>query len=177
MGDFRRRADVRNPEQRVGRRLDPDKPGPPSHGALDLSDVGGFDEGKCEPEVLQHRAEKPVGAAVDVARGDDVISLLEKQHRSGRRAHTGGEGEAVFGRLQARERRLERRARRIVGPRVVVPFMDAGRALRESAGLKDRNSDRPGRGFGLLSGMDGTRGELHGMPAALLSCHQGCPPR
>ena len=160
MGDFRRRADVGDPEKRVGRRLDPDKPGPPSHGALDLSDVGGFDEGKCEPEVLQHRAEKPVGAAINVARGDDVISLFEQEHRSGRRAHTGGKSEAVFGRLQARERRLERGARRIVGPRVVVPFMDAGRALRESAGLIDRNSDRPGRGFGFLSGMDGARGKL-----------------
>ncbi len=52
MGDFRRRTDIRNPEQRVGRRLDPDKPGPPSHGAFDLSDIGGFNEEKCEPEVL-----------------------------------------------------------------------------------------------------------------------------
>ena len=106
-----------------------------------------------------------------------MIPFLEQQHRSGRRAHTGGKGEAVFGRLQARERCLERCARRIVGPRVVVPFVDARRALRESAGLKDRNSDRPGGGFGLLSGMDGTRGELHEMPAALSSCHQGCPPK
>ncbi len=106
-----------------------------------------------------------------------MIPLLEKQHRGGRRAHTGGKGEAVFGRLQTCERRLERRARRIVGPRVVVPFMNAGRALRVSAGLKDRNSDRAGGGFGLLSGMDGTRGELHEVPAALLSCHQSCPPK
>src|SRR4029077_11628104 len=83
----------------------------------------------------------------------------------------------VFGCLQTRDRRLERRARRIVGPRVVVPFMDSRRALRESAGLKDRNSDRPGGGFGLLSGLDGTRGELHEMAAALLPCHQGCPPK
>ena len=103
MSDFCRRADVGNPEQRIGRRLDPDKPGPPSHGALDLSDIGGFNEGKCEPEVLQHGAEKPIGAAIDVARGDDVISLFEQEHRRSRRAHTGGEREAVFGRLQARE--------------------------------------------------------------------------
>src|SRR2546422_6975091 len=86
MGDFRRRTDVRNSEQRVGRRLDPDKPGAPSHGALDLADAGGFNEGKCEPEVLQHGPEKPVSAAIDIARGDDVIPLLEQQHRSGRRA-------------------------------------------------------------------------------------------
>ncbi len=132
MGDFRRGTDVRDPKKRVCRRLDPDKPGAPSYGALDLSDAGGFNERKCESEVLQHGAEKPVGAAVDVARGDDMIPLFEQEHRSGRRAHTGGEGEAVFGRLQARERCLERRARRIVGPRVVVPFMDAG---REPSGL------------------------------------------
>ena len=89
-----------------------------------------------------------------------MIALFEQEHRSGRRAHTGGKGEAVFGRLQARERGLERGARRIVGPRVVVSFMDAGCALSESAGLIDRNGDRPGGGFGFLSGVDGARGKL-----------------
>ena len=176
MGDFRRRADVGDTEKRIGRRLDPDKPGAPSHGALDFSDAGGFDEGKCEPEVLQHRSKKPVGAAVDVARGDHVIALFEQKHRSRRRAHAGGEGETVFGRLQARERGLERAARRIVGPRVVVTFVDAWRALSESAGLIDWNSDRSSRGFGFLSGVDGARSKLQELPAAVLSWHQGCPP-
>ena len=165
VGDFRRRLDVGDPEQRVGRRLDPDKAGAPSHGALDFSDVGSFDEGKCQPEILQHRPEEPVGAAVNVARGDHVIAPFEQEHRGSRGAHTGGEGEAVFGRLQARERGLERGARRIVGPRVVVSFVNARRALRESAGLIDRNGDRSGCGFGFLSGVDRARGKLPGLTA------------
>jgi hypothetical protein len=87
MGDFCRRPDVRNPEKGVGRRLDPDKAGPSSYGALDFSDAGGFNERKCEPKVLQNGAEKPVSAAIDITRGDHVIPLLEQKHRSGRRAH------------------------------------------------------------------------------------------
>ena len=175
MGDVRCQPDIRDSEKRVGRRFDPDKPSPPSHGALDFSDIGGLNEGKREAETFQYRAKKPVGAAVHVARGDHVISLFEQEHRRSRRAHTGGEGKAVFGRLQARERRLERRARRIVGPRIVVALVNAGRSLSERAGLIDRNRDRPGRGFGFLSGVDRARGKLPGV-AALLSCHQGCPP-
>src|SRR4029079_11889705 len=115
--------------------------------------------------VFQHRSEEPVGAAVNVARGDHVIALFEQQHYRSRRAHTGGESEAIFGRLQARERGLERAARRIVGPRVVVTFVNAGPALSESAGLIDRNRDRPGPGFGFLSGVDSTRGKLPGLAA------------
>src|SRR4030095_6664867 len=118
MSNFRRRPDVRNPQQRVGRRLDPDQPRAPSDSALDFSDAGSFDEGKCEPEVLQHRPEEPVSATVDVARGDNVSSLYEQKYRGARRTHAGGKGEAVFSRLQARERCLERGARWIVGPRV-----------------------------------------------------------
>jgi len=176
VGDFCRRPDVGDPQKRIGRRLDPDKPGAPSHGALDLSDLGSFDEGKCEPEVFQHCPEESVGTAVNVARGDHMIALFEQEHRSGRRAHTGGEGEAVFGRFQSGKRRLERGARRIVGPRIVVALVDARCALSESAGLIDRNSDRPGRRFGFLSGVNGARRKLHELRAALFSCHQGCPP-
>ena len=94
-----------------------------------------------------------------------MITLFEQEHRSGRRAHTGGEGEAVFGRFQSRKRRLERGARRIVGPRIVVALVDARRALSESARLIDRNSDRPGRRFGFLSGVDGARGKSPGLAA------------
>jgi hypothetical protein len=161
VGNFCRRSDVADPEQRVGRRFDPDQPGAPGDGALDFSDIGGLNEGKREPETFQHRAKKPVGAAVHVARGDHVISAFEQKHRSGRCAHTRGESEAVFGRLQARERRLQRRPRRVICTRVVVAFVNAGRALRERARLVDRNSNRAGCRFGFLSGVDRARGKFH----------------
>ena len=77
--------------------LDPDEPGPLRHCTLDLPEVGGLDKGKCEPEVFKHAPEEAVGAAVDIARGDDVIPLLEQEHHGSRRSHAGGECKAVFG--------------------------------------------------------------------------------
>jgi hypothetical protein len=179
VGNFCRRSDVADPEQRVGRRFDPDKPGAPGRRALDFSDAGGFNKGKREPEILQYGAKKPIGAAVDVARGDNMISCFEQEHRSCSRAHAGGKSKAIFGRLQARERRLQRGPCWVICARVVVTFVNAGRALRERARLVDRNSDRPGRGFGLLSGMNGAGSEFHGRltPASLRSRHQICPPK
>ena len=93
-----------------------------------------------------------------------MIAPLEQQHRRGRRPHAGGESQAVFRRLQTRQRGLQRRTRGIVRPRVIVSLMDSRRALRKGAGLKYRNGDRAGGRFGFLSGVNGARGKSPALP-------------
>ena len=177
MSDLCGCPDVRDPKERIRRRLDPDKPGMPSHHALNLFDVGGFNKRKREAEVLQHAPKQPVGAAVDITRRNDVVPVLEQEHCRRRRPHAGGERQAVLSRLEARKRFLQGRAGRVVRSRVVIALMDAGRALREGARLIDRDGDRPGGGFGLLSDVNGARGKLQRTSLELSSCHQIYSPK
>ena len=174
--DFRRSPDIGDAQQRIGGRLDPQESGSPRDRPFNGPEVGRFDKRKRQAEVFEHSLEEPIGAAVNVPRGDHMIALLEQQHRGGRGAHARGESQPVLGVLQTRQRVLQRRTRGIVRPRIIVAFMHSGRALRVGAGLKYRNGDRARGRFGLLSGVNGAGGKSPSI-ARLFVFHLSYPPR
>ena len=85
---------------------------------------------------------------------DDVIAGLEELHDRVDAAHAGGEGEAVGRTLERGDVPLERLARRILAPGVLVPLVFAECVLYVRGSEVHRRHDRAGERFGTLAGMD-----------------------
>src|SRR5439155_1028363 len=130
-------------------------PGLGPEGALDRLGVRGRNEAEAEPEPGQDFLEQAVGAAVEVVPGHDVVPGREGHEERGGRGEPGAETQPVLPALERRQVRLERLARAVVGAGVLVALVAAERFLGVGRGLVDRDHDRPGRGIGLLAGMDG----------------------
>ena len=123
--DLRQRLEVGDRAGRVGHDLGVDELGAPG---LDRVGEGlrvvGRDERRLDAEPAQGHVEQRVGAAVERARGDDVIAgvaQLGEQQRLGRLARAGGDRADAA--LEARDPLLERRDGRIAEPRVDVPVL------------------------------------------------------
>src|SRR5262249_51641741 len=65
-----------------------------------------------------------------------------------------GERECLLAGLDRRDVALERGARRILGPRVLVALVAAELILDVGRGLEDRRDDRSGGWVGLLAGVN-----------------------
>lgn len=75
--------------------FDPDHFGIGSDGMLDRIEVGGGLEGDIDTGSVADAVEEAVGAAVDIASGEEVITLSEVHHRAVGGGHTGGVGQAT----------------------------------------------------------------------------------
>ena len=68
--------------------------------AASMAEVPGVDEGELHAEALEDLGEDPVGAAVEVVAGDDVVAGVQRldDRRSG--GHAGSEAQTVLGAFQ-----------------------------------------------------------------------------
>jgi hypothetical protein len=148
------RADVDDVQQRVRRGFDPDHAGPLVQPRRQIRELGRRHVVEEVALRLVDLRGHPVDAPVDVRDEDDALSRVDEVHQGRRRAEARGEGGAVLGVLQRRERRLQRRPRRVRDARVVVALVDADRLLHVRRRLVDRRDDRAGRRVRLLTDVD-----------------------
>jgi hypothetical protein len=156
-------GDVGHAEHRVGRCLDED------HlrlGAQRLDEAVGH--GRVHPAERQAVArqdalEQPEGAAVGVVGHDDVIAGLQEGGDGVDRGHARRERERRPPALDRGEVGLERAARRVLRPRVLVALVPAQLVLHVGRGLEDGRDDRAGARVGRLSGVDAHGVEARGV--------------
>src|SRR5258708_1182202 len=129
-----------------------------------------MDEGCLQTAVaFSYFFKDPVTAAVKIVHGDDVRAGIEQLEDSGDRRHAGGEGEAGVAALQLGEAGLQRVARRIARPPVVLALVGGGARLRVGRGGVDRGHHRAGLRVGRLPGVNHLGLELHFSVALLRS--------
>ena len=123
--------------------------------ARDRRDVRRVDVGEVELILPQHALEQPVGAAVGVVGDDDVVAGL-RAASSPRRSAAMPEANAnaALPSLDGGDVGLQRRARRVLRPRVLVALVHAQCLLDVGGCLVDRGDDGAGRWVRFLAGMD-----------------------
>ena len=157
--DLGDRAQVGQPQQRVGRRLDPDQlacraAAPPRRprGSVRSTKL------KRWPALrLRTALEQAEGAAVDVVARDDVRAGVEQLEHGRDRGQAGGEREGLRAAFEVGDAALERPARRVVRAAVVEALVHARALLHVGRGRVDRRHDRAGRS-GRATGRRGSRG-------------------
>src|SRR6185369_2724576 len=107
-------------------------------GAGDGERIARIDEREVDAEFRKVLCENAPGAAVEVARGDDVIAGAQDRQHAVDGGYAAGEGDAVLRPFQSGEVFLQRVARRMIGARVAVAAVDARLGLAEGRGLIDR---------------------------------------
>ena len=112
-------TDVHQPEERVGRRLEPDHPRVGGERPFEVRGIAQVDEARLDSERAQDGFEEAIRAAVHVVAAHHVVAGTERVEEGRRRGTSAGEGEAGGAALQGGEARLERRARRVAAARVV----------------------------------------------------------
>ena len=161
------RGDVRDAEQRVGGRLHPDELGAARLDGVDHgAGVGQVDGRVVDAPRAEHTRDQPVGPAVGVVGHHDVVAGA--QHRAQQRVlrgEPGREREARAAALGRTQRLLERRARGVRGPRVLVPAAQPSDAVLLVGGdLVDGGHHGAGGAVRVLTGVDRTGGEPCGVP-------------
>src|SRR5213082_279528 len=147
-------------QQRVGRALRPHQSRVGTDGAGERRGVRQIDERDAvSGRALAHVLQQAVAAAVQIVHGDDVRAGIQQLEHRGDRGHAGGEGEAGRAPFQARQRRLQRVARRVARARVIVALVHAGTRLHVGGGRVDRRHDRPGERIRALAAVDDARRE------------------
>ena len=157
--DLRDRRNIRDPQERIGRALDPHELRLFFESFLDRVRVGRIDESERKPEALVDLRHDPVRAAVEVISRDDVIARRQKAQHRVDRGHARREAQPVLAALELGERLLERRARRIARARVLVALGLRGLGLDVGRGEEDGRHDRARDGLGLGAGVDGEGAE------------------
>jgi hypothetical protein len=154
VGEIRRGAQVGDPHDRVGRRLDEQHPRRRLHRPLDLVELRRVHVGERQVVAREDLVEEPERAAVGVVRHDDVVAGL--QHRGNRAdgRHARREGEARLAGFDGREVAFERHARRILRAAVLVALVLAELFLHVGRRLVDRSDDGAGGGVGFLAGVE-----------------------
>ena len=117
--------DVGDPQQRIGRRLEPNELRSRLERARERRQVGRVDELDLEPAGALQREEQPVAAAVAVARGEHEFTRRHETEHERDRGHARGGHDAASAALEAGERLGERVARRIAGTAIVVLALHA----------------------------------------------------
>jgi hypothetical protein len=155
MGDLAGGGEIGEAHQRIGGRFHQDHARRGGHRIGDALGVAGVDIRERHAETLQQLVEEPEGAAVHVLAADDVIACPEQQHDRGDAAHAGAEREAVAAALEGGYVALQRLARGVLAPRVLVSLVLAQSILHICGRLVDRRHDGAGEGLGALARMDG----------------------
>ena len=145
-------ADVDRLEQRVGRRFEPDEPGPLGQRLPErIHPAREVDERGCHVSArAADLVEIAIGAAVDVVADDDLLARVGELGDGRRRRRPRGEGEAVTAALECGDRAFEALAGRVLRSGVFVAAPgSADRILLVGRGLVDRRRDRAGQLVGL----------------------------
>jgi len=115
--------------------------------------------------------DQPEGAAVGVVRDDDVIAWPQQRaQRAVGGCHAGGKRTPEGGLLHRGKRRLQRRARRVAGARVLKSAAQpADAVLRERRARVDRRVDGTGAWVGPKPGVDSLGGQA--LPPVFFTHH------
>lgn len=159
-GDRGDGAQIRQLEQRVGRRFDPD------HFGIRLDRL--FQPGEIRRRHVSHAQaggaaahffQQAVGAAVQVVYRDQVAVFIEQLQHRGAGRQTGGEGVAAAAAFQFGDGAFQRGARRVGAAGVFVAGMFARRRLGVGGGGVNRRHHCAGRVRG-VTGVNGQRIKL-----------------
>jgi hypothetical protein len=132
-----------------------------------ITGLVGVHVGERQLVLRQHLVEQPERAAVCVVGDDHVIAGLQHGRDGADRRHPRRERIGGLAVLDCGDVTLERRARRVLRPRVLVALVAAELFLNVGRRLVDRHDDRPRRRVGILAGVDadcrepGAIGQLH----------------
>ena len=163
VGHLRPRGDVRDAQQRVGRRLEPQDLGASGEDGLrGVGRGGGRHEAVLDTPLGQHLVHEAERAAVDVRGEHDVIPRGKDRAQQGvLRGHAGGEREGPGALLEGGELFLETVACGIGTAAVfVAPGAELVHAvLDKRGGLVNGRDHGAGGRVGLLAVVDGARGE------------------
>ena len=166
--DLGERRDVADVELRIADRLRVDGLRVRSQRRLERRRVVGIDERRLDPELRERHAELRIRAAVERARGDDVIAVLrEREERDRLRGHSGGRRERRAAALERGDAFLERRDGRVRDPRIdVAERLQVEERRRVVGGIEDerrrlvdRQRARAGGRVGNLPGVQAQRVE------------------
>ena len=154
VGDFRHRLDVEDVPSGISDGLGVEELGVLLEGALPGGEVVGVDEGELDRELPEVVLELVHRAAVEGARGDDVIAGLEESEESSRlRGDTAREGDSSDAAFEIRHSLFERRHRRVHDAGVGVPVLfeiEVGRGrFRVLEDVARRLEDGNGAGAGV----------------------------
>ena len=117
----RERRDVADVELRIADRLGVDRLGVGLERGAKRFGIVGVDERRVDAELRERDRELRIRAAVERARGDDVVAVSrEREQREHLRRHAGGRGERRAAAFERGDALLERRDRRIRDARVDV---------------------------------------------------------
>ena len=111
--------EVRDLEERVGRRLDPDEARIAPDGARHVLWIRRIDVGELQTVASEDLVEQPRYPAVNVVRAHHVVTAFQQPQHGIDRGHPGGEGDGVLASVECREAPFEHGARWIRGSGVV----------------------------------------------------------
>ncbi|CAM5665895.1 hypothetical protein SSPIM334S_07589 [Streptomyces spiroverticillatus] len=170
--DLRDGGDVRDPEQRVGGRLDPHDLRTGRERGPDRRRVGGVGDRPLHAPARDDLGEEPEGAAVRVVRDDDVVAgRQERTQQAVLGSQPRSEGEPAPAALQGGEVLLQGGAGRVGAAAVLVTAAQApDPVLLVRRHLVDRRNDGAGQGVGGVARVDG-EGLEGALGAALLISH------
>ena len=159
VSDVTRPPQVRYTEDRVGGRLEEEHLRRRTHGRFDGAGVRRIDVAEVELVFAEDLLEQAVGAAVGVVGHHHVVAGLEQGHDGAFGRHARGEREARRSAFDGGHIGFERRPRRVLRARVLVPLVLPERLLHVGGRLINRDGDRAGRGVGLLARVHTDSGE------------------
>ncbi len=137
------RFEIRQFQQRIGRRLDPDHPGFRADRRLQRREIVRLHPGNGQPGgALTHIFQQPVRTAVHIIHRHDMALFVEQLQHRGNRRQPGSEREPLTARFKLRDGALERVARRVAAARIFITGMLAGRGLRVGGSGVNRRHHR-----------------------------------
>ena len=158
----RESLEVRDPKQRVRGRFEEQHGRPAVEFADRAGGVARVHPGEIEPPGAQHVLADPVGAPVNVARGDDPLAARHQIERHHDRRHSGRAGDGSRTPFESGHIRFDGVSRRVAGPGVLVVPRPARGLLHEGRRHDQGDDDGPGAGVGMLARMNGAGGEALG---------------
>src|SRR4051794_14251380 len=169
VGDVGQGGDVGDPEQRVGRRLDPDHLRPVGDGSAYRVEVVEPDRRVDQAPALEHLVEEPVRAAVRVVGQHHVVTGVEQPADHGvLGGQAGGEREPLLALLERGDGLLECGPGRVGRAAVLVaPAQATDPVLLVGRRGEDGRDHRPGRRVRLVSRVDRPRLETGLLPVLL----------
>ena len=154
-GEFGHRLEIDDPQQRIGRRLEPDHPRLVAYGFFERLGAGQIGVSEAQPRrAFANIGEQAVGAAVQIVESDHVIAGIEKLQNRGRSRHPRGEGVAGGAAFEIGDAALEGHAGRILAARIFIALVDARALLDVGRSGVDRRHDGAGRRIRRLPGVD-----------------------
>lgn len=164
-------GDIDQLEHRVGRGFDPHHLGAGTDRGFEGGRIGQVDEAEIQAGgAATHALEQAEGAAIQVVHRHHVAAGVQQLHHRGGGGHAGGERERTRAAFQRRDTALIRKARGVVGARILEALMLARAGLRIGGRRVDRRHHRPGAGVRRLPSMDRQRGEREFALAIVAGC-------